>query len=773
MKKILLAIVLLMAISIPIFACDMMAMIAKNGNTISNLQSITGDYNDPYDFFQFLKDRSNNDYGGDPKPNPDGYGVLYYKDNGYFYLDPSNLGHSVGNPGDPNNQAWYLTGHHWYTNSSYTNKWALDTAQEKIMTPGADAKIVMGHARYGTGGFGNHPFRCEYNGKTFTFMHNGGLGNANGHNLKEVLLTELINSNWFADSQHPSNWGAYSGNITTWIDSEILFNWIIKNIEDNSGNIVEGIHQALTATLSYDGDMISLESAFSYPYKSKSEWHNCVNFILSDGENLYVFNNGQDDSHQLFLQTDLNGFYSVNTYLRPQNNITPINQFDFVTISGDEEPVFYHNFLHKDIKTFKSGWNWVSFPRLTNQGYENDYLYMQAYYEDELPGLFQLTPNGASTITGLETIEGNGKNIIYHSNDYNFTDTNFGNKLFRYEGYKIEVSPGVDPTILEIDGDRLTSYTLNMSANETYWLGYYLPYSQNIQDAFGDKWQYVNRVWAQDWYYDRLNQERGIGSSAVPANSTVGKTMEYGKMYIVQMHENVDNFSWNNSNNREDPIKKETPTSFSYTEKADYEAIDIMNIPADVTEIGVFENNKCVGAVCVNDTCAQILVYSDNANRESLPFSFEYVSGRSNPKSTENYLVLNKYTGKFESSVIFSGKQKYSVVKFDTKTYHQNAIELPKLYKNYPNPFSLTNSERGFGTTISFSLPKKENVYLTIYNIKGQKVVSLYSGIAKKGKHNIIWKGNNSNHRLVSSGIYFYKLKTDTNEITRKMLILK
>ncbi len=434
-------------------------------------------------------------------------------------------------------------------------------------------------------------------------------------------------------------------------------------------------------------------------------------------------------------------------------------------------------FIHGvDTKTFNSGWNWVSFPRLTNQGYENGHLYMQVYYEDELPGLFQLTPNGFPTIEGFEEIKGkrNGEIFINPINN-NFIDYDlgFGNKLFRYEGYKIEVSLGVDPTILEIDGDSLTSYTLNMSDDETYWLGYYLPYSQNIQDAFGDKWQYVNRVWAQDWYYGRLNQERGIGSSAVPANSTVGKTMEYGKMYIVQMHENVDNFSWNNSNNREDPIKKETPTSFSYTEKADYEAIDIMNIPADVTEIGVFENNKCVGAVCVNDTCAQILVYSDNANRESLPFSFEYVSGRSNPKSTENYLVLNKYTGKFESSVIFSGKQKYSVVKFDTKTYHQNAIELPKLYKNYPNPFSLTNSERGFGTTISFSLPKKENVYLTIYNIKGQKVVSLYSGIAKKGKHNIIWKGNNSNHRLVSSGIYFYKLKTDTNKITRKMLILK
>jgi hypothetical protein len=764
-------------------ACDMMAMIAKNGYSLSDLPSIENTYNDPYDFIQFLKDRSTNSYASEKK-NPDGYGVLYYKENGAFYLDPAHLGHTPGNQGDPNNQAWYQVGHNtYYTGGSTDWKWELETAQDKIMTPGANAIIVMGHTRHGTGGNGNHPFRCEYMGKTFTFMHNGGLGFSNAHSIKQVLLAELINDNWFASGNHPSNWEGSISNINSWIDSEILFNWIMKNIEECNGNIIEGIHQALTTTLFYEGDQISLESVFHDPYKDKSEWHNCVNFILSDGENLYVFKNGNnsDTEHQLFLQTNLNGFYSINTYISPQEN-TSLNQYDFVKVSRDGVTTI-SNFLTKDIKTYSPGWNWISFPRLEQQGtYSGNYdpligeQYQQAYFENGLPGLYQTEENGPCTVPNLTEVDGWRDGLIklqYHNNGNSFPDIGFENQLYRSEGFKIHIQEGTDPTTSVVEGNRLTSYSLDMPQMETFWLGYYLPYSQNIKDAFGSNWSKVNKVWAQDWYYDSFHQERGIGTPVYPANSTIGKTMKYGKMYIVQMHEDVSNFSWCNSNLKTDPPKREEPQSFAYTEKANYEAIDVLNIPSDVTEIGVYENNKCVGAVCVQDTSAQILVYSDDANRETLPFSFEFVSGRGKSIEKDNYLVLNKYTGKFESSVIYAGQQRYSVVRFDSKTKPENSIEVPKLNKNYPNPFKLSETSRGIGTTISFSLPKNDIVDLSIYNIKGQKVKSLYSGPANKGKHSLIWSGNNTNNKQVGSGIYFYKLKTSKTELTRKMLILK
>ncbi len=786
--------------SIILFAdCDMAAMIAKEGFTISDLISNGNnyDYNDPYDFFQFLKDRSHNDYYN--KRNDDGYGIIYYKADGYFYLDPTDLGHEAGEPGNSLNQAWYQVDgdcsvdgdpydtHNPYTtyyvndlsdqdciasfiDDEYTWKWELDTAEETIMTESTDAIIVLGHDRQGTGGSGNHPFRLLYNDQIFTFMQNGGIedgstGHPNEPNIKEILLEELIDANWFDEEGHESNWEGDPDDVDTWIDSEIFFHWVMKNIDDKDGCIIEGIHQAVTRTV-FDGDTaVDLSEVFSDPYSSRSEWINCINFVLSDGNNLYVFKNAEsyDSQHTIFLQTDLDEFYSVNTYISPGNN-TELSQFDFVKISRDEDPIVYQDFLNIDIKTFSSGIQWISFPYLDlleNEQYE------QAYYENGDPGLLQVTLGGSPTINDFDIMYGNRvPNAFINYDNGVFIDDNFDNMLFRHEGYKIKVTDGGDPTVLIVDGDRLDSYTLDMLDLERYWLGYYIPYPQNIEDAFGDFWGDVNRVWAEDWYYDAHLIQRGGDLTQLSSNSTRGKTMEYGKMYIVDMYRDVEDFSWYGSTTAEEPIKKVPPENFNYTEKADYEVIDVVNIPSNITEIGVFEDELCVGAIAVEDSCAQILVYSDSANRDPIPFTFEIVTGRGFSTPTKDYLVLNQMTGEFEPSVIISGRQGYSAIKFGEQEEPANIVASPVLNGNYPNPFNPT-------TTISFSLPTEQNIELTIYNIKGQKVKTLYSGSADVGEHTVVWEGKDNNDKQVSSGIYFYKLKTNNKELTRKMLMMK
>ncbi len=85
---------------------------------------------------------------------------------------------------------------------------------------------------------------------------------------------------------------------------------------------------------------------------------------------------------------------------------------------------------------------------------------------------------------------------------------------------------------------------------------------------------------------------------------------------------------------------------------------------------------------------------------------------------------------------------------------------------NYPNPF---NPE----TTISFSLPKESKIELSVYNIKGQKVKTIVKDEFESGKHSIIWFGKDKNNKKCSSGIYFYKLKTEKFEKVKKMILLK
>jgi hypothetical protein len=80
--------------------------------------------------------------------------------------------------------------------------------------------------------------------------------------------------------------------------------------------------------------------------------------------------------------------------------------------------------------------------------------------------------------------------------------------------------------------------------------------------------------------------------------------------------------------------------------------------------------------------------------------------------------------------------------------------------ENYPNPFN-------FSTMIEFTLPKREQVSLSIYDILGRKVVDVYDQVMEAGTHR---------HRLsldAPSGVYLYTLKTEKTRITSKMMVVK
>ena len=90
------------------------------------------------------------------------------------------------------------------------------------------------------------------------------------------------------------------------------------------------------------------------------------------------------------------------------------------------------------------------------------------------------------------------------------------------------------------------------------------------------------------------------------------------------------------------------------------------------------------------------------------------------------------------------------------------------LYQNYPNPFNPS-------TTISFETTTlHKNTRIEIYNLKGQKVKSFpINQLTNSPVHQVIWNGTDENNKSVSSGIYFYKLKIDNFEQTKKMILLK
>lgn len=95
-----------------------------------------------------------------------------------------------------------------------------------------------------------------------------------------------------------------------------------------------------------------------------------------------------------------------------------------------------------------------------------------------------------------------------------------------------------------------------------------------------------------------------------------------------------------------------------------------------------------------------------------------------------------------------------------------------QLGQNYPNPFNPA-------TWIGYELPAECEVWLTVYNLHGQRVCRLDRGIRSAGRHSVQWFGKNDRGEQLSSGVYLYRLKAVSRdglkewEKTKKLVYLK
>jgi predicted GH43/DUF377 family glycosyl hydrolase len=90
--------------------------------------------------------------------------------------------------------------------------------------------------------------------------------------------------------------------------------------------------------------------------------------------------------------------------------------------------------------------------------------------------------------------------------------------------------------------------------------------------------------------------------------------------------------------------------------------------------------------------------------------------------------------------------------------------ELPQTFmleQNYPNPFNPS-------TTIRYGLPQKSAVRLTVFNTLGQQVAQLVNGDMEAGFHEVRFDASG-----LSSGVYFYRLRTGGVVETKQFLLLR
>lgn len=137
---------------------------------------------------------------------------------------------------------------------------------------------------------------------------------------------------------------------------------------------------------------------------------------------------------------------------------------------------------------------------------------------------------------------------------------------------------------------------------------------------------------------------------------------------------------------------------------------------------------------------------------EAIGIQFEYETGKNFKDS--KFVTGIALISEIQNKDSFTQNEKDSNTSINDKESYFNA-------KNYPNPFNPT-------TTISFTLQESSYVKLTVYDRLGREVKTLIDENRNAGTHTTEFNASG-----LPSGIYFYRIKTDSRTEVRKMILAK
>ncbi len=178
------------------------------------------------------------------------------------------------------------------------------------------------------------------------------------------------------------------------------------------------------------------------------------------------------------------------------------------------------------------------------------------------------------------------------------------------------------------------------------------------------------------------------------------------------------------------------------------------------------DNHTQISSSSTRAYAKQTSVGSQNGTAGGVTWSVRWTAPAEGAGDASIYLAGNAANGNFSTS----GDHIYTI----SKTWSEqvvSAVPSPllagvELKPNYPNPFNPR-------TTIVYELPAAQSVILSIYSMDGRLVRNLEEGLRSEGSHEVVWDGLNQHGRSVSSGTYFYGLKTMAGELKRSMVLIR
>lgn len=81
-----------------------------------------------------------------------------------------------------------------------------------------------------------------------------------------------------------------------------------------------------------------------------------------------------------------------------------------------------------------------------------------------------------------------------------------------------------------------------------------------------------------------------------------------------------------------------------------------------------------------------------------------------------------------------------------------------------PNPFSTT-------TRVDFAIARRGQADISVYDVTGRLIATLFDGVAEPGPHAVTWDGRFADGRLAPSGVYQCTLRTAGGQRTRNLVL--
>jgi hypothetical protein len=259
--------------------------------------------------------------------------------------------------------------------------------------------------------------------------------------------------------------------------------------------------------------------------------------------------------------------------------------------------------------------------------------------------------------------------------------------------------------------------------------------------------------------------QNGFGQCDVPVPNTDFEAIAAGRGHSLGLKSDGSIVAWGDNRNGQCDVPAPN-ANFEAVAAGAYHSLGRRGDRPVPVAFGSFAANAGEGAV---------VLYWTTAADEALSGFRLYRAQGSGQFSCITERSLSPYTSTYEDRKIEPGMEyRYIVaaVTLDDREVRSQVVTVSSitpqlvLQQNVPNPFNPR-------TTIGFSLPSSQRVLLAIYDAQGRCVRRLFDGFVPTGQREITWDGKDDEGRPVASGVYFYRLRTGKQVLTRKMLLLK